>query len=74
MRYLGEGIINIVNIFRPDLIVLGGMAARQGEALLRKIRRYIRDDCFGGESVALPLIAAAALGSDAGLIGAANLI
>ena len=74
VRYLGEGIINIVNIFRPDLIVLGGMAARQGEALLREIRRYIRDDCFGGESVALPMIAAAALGSDAGLIGAANLI
>lgn len=74
VRYLGEGIINIVNIFRPDLIVLGGMVAGQGEALLGEIRRYIRDDCFGGESVALPIIAAATLGNDAGLIGAANLI
>ena len=74
VRYIGEGIVNIVNIFRPDLIVLGGMAARQGEPLLREIRRYISDDCFGGAQTALPEIAAAALGCDAGLLGAANLI
>lgn len=74
VRYIGEGIVNIVNIFRPDMIVLGGMVARQGEPLLREIRRYISDDCFGGAQTALPEIAAAMLGQDAGLLGAANLI
>ena len=74
MRYIGEAVVNTVNIFRPDRIVLGGIVAEQGEALLQDIRQYIADDCFGGAQAELPDLALAALGSDAGLTGAANLI
>src|SRR5699024_6583728 len=34
IRRLGLGIVNIVNIFRPQLFLLGGDIPKQGEALL----------------------------------------
>lgn len=42
VRYLGEGIANIVNIFRPDCIVLGGMVARHNDILQQAIERQWR--------------------------------
>lgn len=74
IRRLGTGIVNIVNIFRPQLVLLGGGISRQGEVLLAPLRKMIREDCFGGEKGELPEIDIAALGNDAGMIGAANLV
>ncbi len=71
---LGTGIINIINIFRPQLVILGGGIAAQGETLLVPLRKMMRTGCFGGEKGELPEIEAAALGSDAGMIGAASLL
>ena len=36
-------------------------------------RRYVEKNCFGGKDGAIPIIAAARLGNDAGIIGAAAL-
>ena len=74
IRRLGTGIVNITNIFRPQLILLGGGVSRQGEALLAPIRETVRKSCFGGETSALPEIEIASLGSRAGVIGAAALV
>lgn len=74
MRRLGIGIVNIVNIFRPQLVLLGGGISGQGEALLIPIREMIKKNCFGGAKGDLPEVAIAALGNDAGMIGAASLI
>lgn len=71
---LGTGIINLVNIFRPQLIILGGGIAAQGEALLAPLREMMKAGCFGGEKGELPEIEVAALGNDAGMIGAASLL
>ena len=73
-RRLGTGIVNITNIFRPQLILLGGGVSQQGEALIAPIRETVRKSCFGGETSALPEIEIASLGSRAGVIGAAALI
>lgn len=71
---LGLGIVNIVNIFRPQLILLGGGISRQGDVLLEPLRRIVQKECFGGEKNFVPEIEAAELGNDAGIIGAANLL
>ena len=46
---LGTGIINIVNIFRPQLMILGGGVSAQGETLLEPLREMMKVGCFGGE-------------------------
>ena len=74
IRRLGTGVVNAVNIFRPQLVILGGGIAQQGETLLAPLREMVRRSCFGGEKSCLPELAAAALGSQAGIIGAAALI
>lgn len=74
IRRLGIGIVNIVNIFRPQLVLLGGEISAQGEVLLAPLREMMGEGCFGGDNGELPEIEIAALGSDAGMIGAASLI
>lgn len=74
IRRLGLGIVNIVNIFRPQLVLLGGGISRQGETLLSPIREIVKSECFGGEKGDVPEIETAVLGNDAGMIGAAGLL
>lgn len=74
IRRLGIGIVNIVNIFRPQLVLLGGEISAQGEVLLAPLREMMGEGCFGGDNGELPEIEIAALGRDAGMIGAASLI
>ena len=71
--YLGAGVTNIVNALAPEVILIGGGISRQGERLLAPVRRYVEKNCFGGPEGAIPIIAAARLGNDAGIIGAAAL-
>lgn len=71
---LGTGIVNIVNIFRPQLVILGGGISAQGEELLAPLREMMKTGCFGGEKSELPEITVAALGNEAGMIGAASLL
>lgn len=71
--YLGAGVTNIVNALAPEVILIGGGISRQGERLLAPVRRYVERNCFGGLEGAIPIFAAARLGNDAGIIGAAAL-
>lgn len=74
IRRLGIGIVNIVNIFRPQLILLGGALSEQGEMLTAPLNDIMRAGCFGGDKGEFPEIEIAALGNKAGMIGAASLI
>lgn len=71
--YVAAGITDLVNILSPEMVLIGGGISRQGERLLRPIRRYVAANCFGGESRPQPIIRAAQLGNEAGIIGAAAL-
>lgn len=73
IRYLSAGITDMVNIFRPEAVILGGGICHEGETLLAPIRNYISEHAFGGAAAPQPLLTAAALGNDAGIIGAAML-
>ena len=71
--YVAAGITDLVNILSPEMVLIGGGISRQGERLLRPIRRYVAANCFGGENRPHPIIQAAQLGNEAGIIGSAAL-
>ena len=71
--YVAAGLTDFVNILAPEMILLGGGISRQGEVLLAPIREYVATHCFGQREGAIPTIAAAKLGNEAGIIGAAAL-
>lgn len=74
IAYLGESIVNFVNIFRPDVVLLSGGVCNQGVRLTEPLSKYIRDKCFAREKAFIPEVKCAILGNRAGVIGAANLI
>lgn len=71
--YVAAGLTDLVNGLAPEMILIGGGISRQGERILAPIRSYVADHCFGGHEGAIPVIAAAKLGNEAGIIGAAAL-
>ena len=71
-RYLALGCINIEHILGPELIVLGGGLANAGRRLLDPVRAYFRTLRWKMTHPALE-ISLAALGLEAGTIGAAAL-
>ena len=73
-RYQAEGIANIVNSFRPEAVLLGGGISREGETLIKPLKRKLKRLLFGDLRYAPVKILAATLDNDAGLIGAAQLI
>lgn len=73
VKYVSEGIINLVNIFQPNVIAIGGGISRQGDNLLNPVKEYISGKCYGGDLVPPCRVVMAQLGNDAGIIGAAFL-
>ncbi|MDE6627358.1 MAG: ROK family protein [Lachnospiraceae bacterium] len=74
MDYLAEGIANVINIFRPELVILGGGIAAQKERLTAPLQARVDVLCFGKEHGQTARIVTSALGNDAGIIGAAGLV
>ena len=73
VKYLATGITNLVNIFQPEVISLGGGVSNEGQSLIDAITPYVRAEQYGGDVVALTQLRIATLGNDAGIIGAAAL-
>ena len=71
--YLACGLTNIVNIFQPQVISLGGGVSNEGQSLIDAILPLIRAEQYGGNIEPLTDIRIAKLGNDAGIIGAAAL-
>ena len=72
--YLGEGLLNFCNIFRPNVIILSGGIAKQGENLNSRLRAYMADRNYGYTNSPVVDLVSATLGYNAGIIGAAALI
>lgn len=74
IAYLGAGIVNAVNIFRPQVVLLSGGLSKEGAFLCDPLNAIVRRDSFGAARVPVPPVRPAMLGNDAGMIGAANLL
>lgn len=73
IKRLSEGIVNIANIFRPELIIIGGGVSAEGEKLTKPLQEIMDKEFYGGALIPSVKIVTASLGSDAGIIGAASL-
>ena len=73
IMYLGEGILNYCNIFRPNVVVLSGGIANAGAALFDPLNKYIQERNYGYKSTPEVKVVPAELGYDSGKIGAAAL-
>ncbi|MBM7581526.1 glucokinase [Caldicoprobacter guelmensis] len=73
MKYLAEGLANVVNIFQPEIIAIGGGISKEGEYLLAPLRKLVSQRVYTVEGVPQTKIVAAKLGNDAGIVGAAML-
>jgi glucokinase len=68
--YLGAGLVNLVNVFNPEVIVLGGSLLAFGERYFGPAREVMERDAFEQPLRDLRLVDAL-MGSDAPAIGAA---
>ena len=73
LSYLAVGLGNMINIFQPEVISLGGGVSNERENLLKPLIPLVRQEQYGGDLVSLTKIVVAELGNDAGIIGAAFL-
>ena len=69
-RYLGVGFANLINLFNPELIVIGGGLANIGEPLLKPAYEEAKARAFTRSYEAVSFVPAA-LGVDSGVLGAA---
>jgi len=68
-RHLGAGIGSLVNIFNPELVVIGGGFAAAGDFILDPAREIVRREALAHAGYRLRIVRAE-LGTAAGLIGA----
>ena len=69
-RYLSIGISNIIELFNPELILIGGGVSKAGDFIMKPIRKLVSESVFSAQ---LCPIEKASLGSDAGMYGACGL-
>lgn len=72
--YISEGLINIANVFRPEVIIIGGGISREGDYLIGKLAGDMAWQTFGGSHNPSVEVRAAHLFNDAGILGAAALV
>ncbi len=72
--YLCETMINFMNIFRPQAIIIGGGISGEGKYYTDMLADYCREHLYGFRGAPKVDILTATNGNDAGIIGAASLI
>lgn len=73
ISYLACGITNVINIFQPDIICIGGGVSKQGDFLLKPLTKIVEKERYSKHAKKQTKICTANLGNDAGIIGAAIL-
>ena len=73
LAYLITGLVNIVNIFQPEVISIGGGISGEGQSLVDALLDGVRREEYGHGVVPGTQIRIAQLGNDAGIVGAAVL-
>lgn len=71
-RLLGVGVTSLVNIFAPEVVILGGGVAAAGEVLFASVREEVRRRAMPPCNERVKIVPAA-MGNSAGIVGAASL-
>lgn len=72
-KWLAQGLGGLVNIFRPDLVLLGGGISHAGDFLFDRVRALLPRFILAFDEIGGPALAPAQLGNPAGILGAAFL-
>ncbi len=70
LDYLGEGVLNVINLLEPEVIAIGGGISHEGESILIPILEKANIESYTRHSEKRTKITLASLGNDAGIIGA----
>lgn len=73
IKYVAEGVINLVNLFRPDYVLIGGGISNEGDYLMERIQRRVNRMSYGGHRNPRVQVKKAELLNDAGILGAVAL-
>ena len=73
ISYLACGIVNIINIFQPEVLSIGGGVSNEREYLTKPLIDIVKKEQYSRNSPKQTIIKTAQLGNDAGIIGAAML-
>ena len=74
MLFRSCGITNFANIFRPEVVILGGGVCAQGDTLVKPLQALLNKEIFAGALGPQVPIVIAQLGNSAGLLGGAALL
>ena len=73
IQYLACGVTNMVNIFQPNVLSIGGGVCNEGDYLLKPLCAIVEKDQYTRDQAVKTKICIAQLGNDAGIVGAAAL-
>ncbi len=69
IRHIANGIVNLVNLLRPELVIIGGGIAKEGDRLIKPISDIVNSESYGGEYNPKVEIVASSI-SESGIVGA----
>ena len=70
IRHIGEGLVSVVNVFQPEIILIGGGISKEGDYILNPLKEYVYQFDYN-KYMPKTEIKMATLFNDAGIIGAA---
>lgn len=73
IQYIACGLINVINIFQPEVLCIGGGICKEGDTLVKPLEAHIAKERYSKFSTHQTRLCVATLGNDAGIIGAASL-
>lgn len=73
IKYIACGLVNVINIFQPEVLCIGGGICKEGDTLIKPLERFIENERYSKFSEKQTRLCVAELGNDAGIIGAACL-
>ena len=73
INYLAVGVTNMINIFQPEVILIGGGISGEGDNLIRPLSAIVDREQYTRDREVKTKVLVAGLGNDAGIIGAAAL-
>lgn len=73
IEYLAAGVCNMINIFQPEVLCIGGGICNEKDYLLKPLLKIVDKEQYTRNQAHKTKVCIAALGNDAGIIGAAAL-
>jgi glucokinase len=69
-RYLGLGLVNLINLFNPEKIVIGGKVSRAWDSFIKATMGVVMERAMGGFREKVKIVRAKC-GDNAGILGTA---